>query len=495
LQKYIKTTVPRVYDAFDVLWDTHYLFEENAAITKLIRTTPKRIAESKLYKDFTGAKVAAGNVDYKELYYMDKLGSSAYRDNERVVLYEIKMKKEIDGMPCVVLKTIDGNGKVLRTETENNMPFYDMVPFQPFSGNPYQPSLAQLQLPINRQMDLMTNRIDSMGMKYVKGSFLMPMNTEVTMTDQDGTLLKYTGPVAPTPLEQPAVPTWAFTWLNLLMGFSDRYGRNTITMGGAPKGSNMRSGKMMDKVTQGQQAQDKTPLDNLMWTMKQVAQVVLYRESMLMDEPRQFTLNDPSNPKGITQTKMVGEDWYPLYKQDSSVVPLPKTVGKMTVSIEDESTQGIDAKRKSIVDLVEIYPKTPPELQTILLNAFKVGDTADIMQQAGMKKSLLDSPEFKAIIDNMRAGMYNNDPQFLTALKTIFQKLSGSAPTTSVNDQAVKPKDGSIPPPGGQPAQGGQPPAAGGQPDPGGQPAQGGQPPAAGGQPDPGGQPAQPPAK
>jgi hypothetical protein len=238
-------------------------------------------------------------------------------------------------------------------------------------------------------------------------------------------------------------------------------------MGGTPQGSQMRAAKMMTQALQGAEDQQKTPMENLMYTMKRMAEVILFMESRIMTEPQSMTLAGPaSNPQDGTTKKFVGEDYYSLYAQDSSVVPLPKTVTKMTIEIEDAASQSLTAKRTAMLELIEVFNQAPQPLQPIILDLYKVGNTADIMTQLQMGQTILDSPEMQAIIAQNRQGMFNNNPKLKAAIATFLQFLATQSPVPAQNSI---PTNGNAQPgeagggaPGGAPA--GGPPAIAGAP-------------------------------
>ncbi len=464
LGKMVNTTVPRVYDAFDVLFDPVYLFDTNPCIVKIIRTTNDMIARSKLYKDYTGHQVTSGIQDMKELYFIDKFGTSSTYQSNRVLLYECHQKVEND----IKITTIDGKGNVLRDRTIKDMPFFSIIPFQPSSGNAYYPSLAEIILPMNRTMDLVANRIESMTMKYVKGSYMMPSNTSVSMSDEDGTVITYKGAVAPTVLPAPQLPEWAWQFLNFIQSSADRYGYNSMTLGGTPKGSNFRSGKMMDKTNQNTMLQQKMYLDNFAYTLKRSAEVMVYLESRLLVEPRQRTLQTSGADQEYITKSFVGEDYYQNFKDNKSVVPLPKSFHKLDVEIEDESTHGIENKRKTFESLASLYAElkqTSPELLPIADALFlKSGDMAQVSIDRAKAGTLLASPAFQNILENARSGKLDAKPEVKQALSVIAAALAA--------DPNIEKQDGGLPEgfKPSKPQDPNQPPTPGGAPPPSGTP-------------------------
>lgn len=459
--QYIFTTVPRVYDAFDVLFDPRYLFDQQPCVVKVIRTTSDMIAKSDLYRDFGDKMVTSGQQDYKEIYYIDKFGTSSVRYSNRVLLYECHVR---DGRNIRIV-TIDGAGRVLREQVVENMPMWAIIPFQPSSGNAYQPSILENLLPMNRSLDLVGNRIESMTLKYVKGSYLMPASTTVTMSDEDGTMMKYKG-APPTVLKNPDMPEWAWQYINFMQSSSDRYGINSMTLGGTPKGSQLRSGKMMDKTNQNVATQQKMYMDNFTYTLKRSAEVMIFLESRILTKPRQYTLQDVN--QNFQTKKFVGSDYYDDYRGQPGIVPLPKTFRKLQVEIEDETTHGIEGKRATFERLAKIYPEikdAAPELMPELLALFlKTGDIAQVVSEAQKQGTMLSSQSLQNITENNRMGVYDGDPEFKNAMSIVMDRLSKD-PTLEkpMSGQPIQTrgKDGKpvftpTPPGGGQGGEGGK---------------------------------------
>ena len=456
------TVVPRVYDAFDVLFDPRYLFDENPCIVKIIRTTNDAIAKSRLYKDFQESVVTSGTQDYKEIYYIDKFGNSNNSYSNRVLIYECHVK---DGADIKVV-TIDGQGRVMRDKRIKNVPFWTITPFQPSSGNAYQPSILENLLPINRAMDLTAQRIQSMVYKHVKGAYMMPAATQISLSDEDGIYMKYRGAVAPSILPVPQIPEYAWQYLNFTQMSSDRYGISAQVLGSAPKGSNVRSGKMMDKTSQATMQQQKMYMDNFTYTLKRSAEVMVLLMSRILTKPKKVTVQTPNQEY---QTKQfVGQDYYDTYKDVPGVVPLPKSFKKLTVEIEDESTHGIDAKRGNMKNLLDIYieakEKAPELMPEILALFLKTGDMATVMSEAAMDGTLAGSDALNTIVENNRMGVYDSNPEFKKALGVVLKNLANDPSLEQpMSQQPIQTRSGSGKPLGPQPPEQPQQPSQGGQ--------------------------------
>lgn len=451
------TVVPRVYDAFDLIFDPRYLFADNPCVIKVIRTTNDAIAKSKLYKDYSEATVTSGVQDYKEIYYIDKYGNTSTRYSNRVIIYECHIRDGAD----IRIVTIDGSGRVMRTARIKNMPFWTIVPFQPSSGAAYQPSILDNLLPINQAMDLTGQRIQSMVYKHVKGAYMMPAATQISLSDEDGVYMKYRGAVAPTPLQVPQIPEYAWQYLNFTQQASDRYGISAQALGAPPKGSNIRSGKMMDKTSSATMAQQKMYMDSFKYTLKQSAEVMVLLMSRLLTSPKKMTIQTQDQDY---QTKsFVGADYYETYKDQPGVVPLPKSFKKLSIEIEDESTHGIDAKRGNMKMLLDVYieakEKAPELLPEILALFLKTGDMANVMSESSKQGTMIGADALKTIVDNNRMGAYDNNPEFKQALSVVFKNLAADPSLEKpMGDLPIQTRSSSGAPMGPQPPEAEQTP-------------------------------------
>ena len=277
--------------------------------------------------------------------------------------------------------------------------------------------------------------------------------------------MTYKGAVKPEVMKNPDLPEWAFQMLNMFQQSSDRYGVASQVLGAPPKGSNIRSGKMMDKTQQATMLQQKMYMDNFAYTLKQSAERMVFLESRIMTAPRQVTLQDTN--QDFQTKKFVGADYYDAYKADPNVVPLPKSFRKLTVEIEDESSHGIEAKRSTFERFAKLYPELAqqaPELLPIGMSLFmKSGEMDDVMAEAMKNQTILQSPAVQAIIENNRDGMYDDNPAFKQAFAIVLQELakdpSMEKPGGGIPKKA-QPKGGGKPQPGQQappPQQGNQP--------------------------------------
>ena len=183
----------------------------------------------------------------------------------------------------------------------------------------------------------------------------------------------------------------------------------------------MRAADMMREAREGQQAQEKTPLDNLFRAFKRIAEVTLYYLSEYTDEATDFTFKTEGD-RFDTQ-KFIGEK----YKiKDPTAVVIPHSIARMEVEIEDVSTASMNAKRDKILELAKEFNQLPQPFQKVLLDLYKVGSTSDILDDFAKSQTLLDSPEFQSLIAQAQAG--NVPPEVKTALAKLLRFLSEQAP-------------------------------------------------------------------
>lgn len=446
-----KQIVPSVADAFDYLFDPRVKFQDNPIVVKILRKT---IREVKMYKQFkydhpVGISIAE---DMKEMIWNSKFGPRITKgDLATIVVYQV-MEKTAEGID---MQIIDPNGEVLRQETYKGATLYPVVPLQLSSGDLYQPSFVQNLIPICRSISLIANRIEGFILKFAKGAYLVRQGSDVTFSDENGIKVEYSGE-PPIVMPIPQMPPAIMDWFKMLFTVAERYGVNQIALGGTPKGSQNRSAEMMNKAVQNQQLQQKSALDNLMAAFKQIAQITIYYMSEYTDEPQTFSFRDPSGQE-FESAKFIGEK----YKAKApDAVPIPRSIESMEVEIEDVSTQSLQSKRAAIFDLAKEWQAIPPPFQKVLLDLHKVGPTADIMDDLEKSQTLLDNPEFQALVAQARAG--NLPPEENQALVTLLKFLSQQSPTPNTDKMGVVAKKPAAPAPTGPsnapapaPAQGG----------------------------------------
>ncbi len=440
---------PQVSDVFDWLYDPRVPFEENRIVVKILRKTMKEIKEFKLFDGKTPTDGSTGlATDFKEMIFNDKYGTrTEIGDFKTYFVYQV-MEKLPKG---ILMQVIDRDGNVLKKQMYDGAEFYPVVPLQLFSGDAWQPSFVQNIIPIQRSLSIIANRIEDFILKFVKGSYLVRDGSDVSFSDENGLIVTYSGE-PPTVMEVPQLSPAITQWFTQLFTLSERYGINGIASGGTPAKSNMRAGKMMQQSVDNQRAQQKTPMDNLSQAFKRIAEITMFYLSEYTDEETSFTFKD--NSGDFTTEKFIGEK----YKQLApNATPIPKEV-KMDVEIEDISAVMIHAKREAILELAKEFGAIPPPFQKVLLDLYRVGSTADIMEDMDKAKTLLDSPEFQALIAQARAGQL--PPEEQQALVTLLKFLSQQSPTPDPAQQGVPPAPGQAQPMGGAQAGGGgkQPP-------------------------------------
>lgn len=444
--------VPSVADAFDYLFDPRVKFQDNQVIVKILRKT---IREVQRYKDFkyesaTGVTVAE---DMKEMIWNSKYGPRTEKgDLQTIVSYQV-MERTKDGID---MQIIDPKGNVLKKASYKGATMYPVVPLQLSSGDMYQPSFIENLMPICRMITLIVNRIESFLIRFTKGSYLVRDGSDVTFTDENAIKVTYQGD-KPEVMMIPQLPPAVLDWLNRLFLIAERYGVNQVALGNTPRGSQNRSAKMMDKAVQNQQGQQKSALDNLMSAFKQIALITIYYLSEYTDEPINVTFRDPSGQE-FEAASFIGQKY--AGKSPNAIV-IPKSIESMEVEIEDVSVLSIQSKKEAIFNLAKEWQAIPPPFQKVLLDLHKVGSTADIMEDLEKSQTLLDNPEFQALVAQARAG--NLPPDVQQALADLLKFLSQQAPVPNTDKMGVVGKKPSNPTPSaaGKPAQGQAPqPAA-----------------------------------
>ena len=420
-----KVIVPSVGDAFDYLFDPHIPFNDNPIIAKKIKRNLKDIKE---YKDYKAPTISGGFPDdMKEMIFNDKYGiRGGVGDMKTQFLYQV-MEKLKDGIKETIMDT---SGNVLRTKFYEGATEYPVVPLSLFSNDDYSPSFCENLIPINRSINLIVNRIEEFIMKFAKGAFLVRDGSDIMFSDENGVIVKYEGE-PPTAMDMPQLPNAIIMWLNKLLELSERYGLNAIAMGLTAKGSQNRTVGQGEQAQQGANVQQKTPLDNMVQAFTRIANITIYYLSEFTDEPTSFSFR--SQGDDFSARKFIGEKWA---NKDRNAVKIPHNIKSMEVEIEDVSASSIYAKRADLLAIAKEWGAIPAPFQEVLLDLYKVGNTADIMAALEKNKTLLDNPEFKAIIEQMRAG--NVDPATKQAFSVFMDWLSQQSPTPGVEDMGVK---------------------------------------------------------
>jgi hypothetical protein len=245
------------------------------------------------------------------------------------------------------------------------------------------------------------------------------------------------------------VPQFVFQWFANQMGMSDRYGTAATSLAQPQKGSQNRSAKQLEMVARNQASQQKTPLDNFFYSMKQIAELTIYYLSQVITEPKNYTFEKSGGQ--FQSVSFIGEKNSLLYPNS---IPIPKKIKRLHVEIDDAMGYTIAGKREAALELAKIINDVPKPLQEILLDLYKVGNTADIMAAMEQSQTLLDNPEFQNLIANAQ----NLPPDVRQGLAKLLRYLSQQSPVPGANTMSV-PGGGSAPSPVGQAGGGVQPPA------------------------------------
>jgi hypothetical protein len=445
--------VPEVTDVFDWLFDPRVPFQENAVVIKKIRKTAGQLDTYQNLKVNTSSTLSVAE-DLKEMLFNNKYGPR-YGDGDLqpVLLYQV-MEKTKYGMETQIIDTV---GKRYWEKTYKRADRYPVVPLQLSSGDSYAPSFVNNLIPISRSIDLVHNRIEDFILKFAKGQYLLPEGSDVTFSDEGNVIVRYSGQ-PPTVLDIPQLPPALMQWYNQLFSISERYGINNQALGGTPRGSQMRSAKMMQQTAAGTQGQQKTPLDNVMWSFKQIAMITLAYLAEYTDTATPMTFRDPSG-QTMEQKTFIGEK-YKTKAPNATIIPT--SINGLDVDIEDASSESIAAKKEAVIELAELFPKINPAFQKVLLDLYKIGSTKDLIDDYNKGLTMQDNPEFQALIAQAKAG--NLDPQTKQALSIVLGWLAKNAPTPHPDNAPIKskPPTPAAPPQNASPAQPAKNPAVAG---------------------------------
>jgi hypothetical protein len=363
------------------------------------------------------------------MIFNDKYGiRGGAGDMQTQFLYQV-MEKKAEGIKETIMDTAGG---VLRTKFYKGATEYPVIALSLFSNDEYAPSFCENLIPINRSINLIVNRIEEFIMKFAKGAFLVRDGSDIMFSDENGVVVKYEGE-KPDAMQMPQLPPAIIQWLNTLFSMSERYGLNQIALGLTAQGSQNRTARQGDQAMNGARVQQKTPLDNMVQAFKRIADITIYYISEFTDEPTSFSFRTDDGQ--YTSAKFIGEK----YKdKDPGAVVIPHTIKSMDIEIEDVSESSIYAKRQDLLAIAKEWPNIDPVFHEVLLSLYKVGNTADLMAALEKNKTLLDNPEFQAIVEQMRAG--NVDPQTKKAFSIFLNWLSQQSPTPAPEDMGVQSK-------------------------------------------------------
>lgn len=419
-----KMIVPNVSDVFDWYYDPHIPFVENDVIVKKVCRSLKNI---ETFQDYKSPTVDGSTPnDMKEMIFNDKYGMRNAEGKMKEQFYWQTFQRESDGIKEVVL---DAEGHTMREKMYAGTTDYPVVPLSLFSNDEYSPSFCENLIPINRSINGVVNRIEEFIHKFSKGAFLVRDGSDISFSDENGVIVKYEGE-PPTTMDMPQLPNAIIMWLDKLFDISERYGLNQVAMGLTQTGSQNRSAEQGKMAIQGAQMQQKTPLDNMVQAFMRIANITIYYLSEFTDEPTAFTFR--SEGEDFESRKFIGEK----YKaKDPTAVVIPKSIKSMEIEIEDVSSSSIYAKRKDLLEIAKEWANIPGIFQEVLLDLYKVGNTAELMDALEKNKSLLDNPEFQRVIEQARAG--NVNPEVKKALAIFLDWLSRETPMKAQEEMGV----------------------------------------------------------
>lgn len=429
-----KMVVPSVSDAFDWLFDPHIPFNENPIVIKKIKRNLKDIKE---YKDYKAPTVAGSAPDdLKEMIFNDKYGNRKSPEALKTqFVYQI-FEKLSGGIKETI---IDAKGATLRSKWYEGATDYPVVPLSLFSDDEYSPSFCENLIPINRSINLIINRIEEFIHKFAKGAFLVRDGSDISFSDENGVIVKYEGD-QPTVMDMPQLPPAIITWLNKLFDISERYGLNEVALGLTQDGSQNRTAKQGAQALQNAQVQQKTPLDNMIQAFTRIAHITIYYLSEFTDEPTNFSFR--ADGERFETKKFIGEKYS---AKDPAAIRIPHSIKSMEVEIEDVSAASIYNKRRELLGIAKEWANIPPVFQEALLDLYKVGNTADLLEAMERNKTMLDNPEFQNIVEQMRTG--NVAPEVKNAFAIFLDWLSQQSPTPSVEEMGVTSNVAAIPAP------------------------------------------------
>jgi hypothetical protein len=378
----------KVWDGFDILYDLRVRdWNEQKFIVKVVRKNKKDLKKSKLYS-VGGNNLASGTMffSYKDIYEKEKYLSFTGLEKDEVLLFECYIMEE-DGLR---IKTIDGSATVIRNDKYESVSKMPIIPLRIFAGAWLQKSFANRLIPLNRNIDIVNDRISSMILRLAKGGWLMQDEEKVDaqMNEEIGQIVRYES-TKPEAIDMPQVPAFLPNWFNGLLGLAERYGISSIISGGMPvKASGIRATGMLDKMTSQATKDNTSVIDNLQSAIKNILELtfMFYYEMWKTPVDAIYTDIGQKVPRFIS-AKYKSED-------DKDLVGVPNKFKKFSVEIDDALGYTVENRKNMAVELNKMGLISGEVLKKV----FKLGSSAYLLEPEG--KPMYESKEFQTLLDN-----------------------------------------------------------------------------------------------
>lgn len=404
----------KVWDGFDILYDLRVRdWNEQKLIVKVVRKNKKDLKKSKLYS-VGGNNLATGTMffSYKDIYEKEKYFSFTNLEKDEVLLFECYLLED-DGLR---IKTVDGSGTVIRNDKYTNVTKMPIIPLRIFAGAWLQKSFASRLIPLNRNIDIVNDRISAMILRLAKGGWLMQDEEKVDaqMNEEIGQVVRYDA-TKPEPIDMPQVPAFLPNWFNGLIGLSERYGISSILSGGMPiKASGIRATGMLDKMTSQATKDNTSVIDNLQSAIKNILELTF----MFYYEMWQTPVDAIYTDVGQKIPRFVSEK----YKTtgDENVVGVPNKFRKFSVEIDDALGYTLENRKNMALELNERGIIGGEVLKKI----FKLGSSAYLLEPES--KPMYQTKEFQTLLDNFGTLSAEQKQSVINTMNIIAEQEGGN---------------------------------------------------------------------
>lgn len=402
-----------VWEPFDIYWKPDvYEIDDSPCVIKTVPRTPEEVKANPAYDIPEDMEFALENrfsySDLKEMRQMEKFGAfPASQDNTGIL-------KE-----CYFWDYDKNNKKIMRLVTvyaghliRNTVLPLTRYPFSPLKLQPgafFQQSYLESLIPTNKSIDLIVSNIETFFHTMTRGKWLKHKNATVSrITNENGDFVEYDID-KPEQVPLASIPNYVFVHLANLEKWIEERTVSSSTTGRAPRG--IRAYKAIESLKQSDFANMGSPITFLEESLERVAELISEQADVYMDQPQVVKRLKQEQPDYF---KVIGAGNY-AEDMGEDVIPISKDT-KIDVQIESGLSYTEEGKRQTMLELFQLGLMPPEEV----LRVFRFSNVGELLAKAQANKqvSMIDTPDFQALPDQMKM-------QILKAL----QQLNVNIPT------------------------------------------------------------------
>lgn len=413
VEEAIKT---QVYDAFDIylvgnltsIYDSPFIGKEVPKTIKEIKAN-ENFDEEQLEKIHPDNKYASDEI--KEAYLASKFGTEGRGSDAAATLllkeWFIKEYINKDNMAAIrkseqggdilkdkgigdpVLRQVFTAGQIWLRDEYVNLPDYPFVDFRLEPGRIYQTSLMERFINANKSLDSVMSRVESFIHTMTVGAYMKRRGENFKLSNVSGGLVAEYDGTPPIQMEMTPLPAHVFRFIELLNSFIEEQGVTTTALGKIPKG--VKAWGAIESLKASEFANLRISLDQLNDTIKRIS------EKMLDIADRHFV-----TPQTILRLERGEPDYFDVVGQQGvkarkkikeevarGTVPLKKEY-RVNIQIEaglGYTEEGKKGRMMEIANFVlglaqaqQVSPEVVSEIVKQLLEVYKFGPTADLME-------------------------------------------------------------------------------------------------------------------